>query len=247
MSRFQILPEPQEPQEAEGVRLMPCAACDVRELSVCSALRGRELDRLAPIVSRIPVAAGQTLFQEGDEAEAVYNIIEGAVRLFKLLPDGRRQITGFLFSSDFIGLALRDRYAYSVEAVSDSVVCRFPRLKLEALFEEMPRLENSLLDRAANELVAAQDQMLLLGRKTAVERLASFLVTLAARQGATGEGAVLILPMTRTDIADYLGLTIETVSRSITRLRKDGMIATPDTHTVILLDPRGLGVLTEGG
>ena len=244
MPRFQILPEP---QEAEGARLMPCAACDVRELSVCSALRGRELDRLAPIVSRIPVAAGQTLVQEGDEAEAVYNIIEGTVRLFKLLPDGRRQITGFLFSSDFIGLALRDRYAYSVEAVSDSVVCRFPRLKLEALFEEMPRLENSLLDRASNELVAAQDQILLLGRKTAMERLASFLLTLAARQGIAGKGAVLALPMTRTDIADYLGLTIETVSRSITKLRNEGLIDTPGIHAITLLDPEGLRELNEGG
>lgn len=243
MSRFRILPEA---KEAEGTSMMPCAACDVRELSVCSALRGRELDRLAEMVSRIPVAAGRTLFQEGDAADAVYNIIEGAVRLFKLLPDGRRQITGFLYASDFIGLALRDRYAYSAEAITPTIVCRFPRLKLEALFEEMPRLENSLLDRASNELVAAQDQMLLLGRKTAVERLASFLVALAARQGVEGRGADLALPMTRTDIADYLGLTIETVSRSLTKLRKDGLIATPDTHTITLLDPEGLAGLTEG-
>lgn len=169
MSRFQILPEPVPCTRAE---LMPCAACDVRELSICSALRGHELDRIAPLVSRSPVAAGQTLFQEGDEAVAVYNIIEGAVRLFKLLPDGRRQITGFLYASDFIGLALRDRYAYSAEAITATVVCRFPRGKLESLFEEMPRLENRLLDQASNELIAAQDQMLLLGRKTAVERLA---------------------------------------------------------------------------
>jgi CRP/FNR family transcriptional regulator len=243
MARFQILPEP---QEAEGARLMPCAACDVRELSVCSALRGHELDRLAPMVSRIPVAAGRTLFHEGDEAASVYNIIEGAVRLFKLLPDGRRQITGFLFSSDFIGLASRGLYAYGAEAISDVVVCRFPRMKLEALFHEMPRLENSLLDRASNELVAAQDQMLLLGRKTAVERLASFLITLGERRGATAKGDMLALPMTRTDIGDYLGLTIETVSRGITKLRKLGLIETPDIHTIALLDPDGLRKLNGG-
>lgn len=227
--------------------MMPCAACDVRELSFCSALRGHELDRLAALVSRRPVAAGQALFQEGDEAAAVFNIIEGAVRLFKLLPDGRRQITGFLFASDFIGLALKDRYAYSAEAITSTIVCRFPRVKLETLFEEMPRLENSLLARASNELIAAQDQMLLLGRKTAVERLASFLTALAGRQGRDEPGATVELAMTRTDIADYLGLTIETVSRGFTRLRKGGLIATPDAHSAVLLDPAGLRELTEAG
>lgn len=244
MSRFQILPEPKGTQTAV---LMPCAACDVRELSICSALKGHELDRLASLVSRVPVPAGQTLFQEGDEAKAVYNIIEGAVRLFKLLPDGRRQITGFLFASDFVGLALKDRYAYSAETIGHAVVCRFPRLKLESLFEEMPRLENSLLARAANELIAAQDQMLLLGRKTAVERLSTFIMTLARRQGAGRLGDTVSLPMTRTDIADYLGLTIETVSRSFTRLRKSGLIEIPDSHSIVLIDPEGVEALTEAG
>ncbi len=244
MSRFQILPDAAPSQSAE---LMPCAACDVRELSICSALRGPELDRIAALVSRSPVGAGQTLFQEGDEANAVYNIIEGAVRLFKLLPDGRRQITGFLFASDFIGLALKDRYAYSAEAITGTVVCRFPRVKLESLFEEMPRLENRLLRQASNELIAAQDQMLLLGRKTAVERLASFLMALAQRQGRAKTGDTVDLPMTRTDIADYLGLTIETVSRGFTRLRKDGLIETPDSHSAVLRDAEGLRALTESG
>ncbi len=243
MSRFQILPDA---VPGESTELMPCAACDVRELSICSALRGAEIDRIAALVSRSPVAAGQTLFQEGDEANAVYNIIGGAVRLFKLLPDGRRQITGFLFSSDFIGLALKDRYAYSAEAITSTVVCRFPRLKLESLFEEMPRLENRLLRQASNELIAAQDQMLLLGRKTAVERLASFLMALAHRQNHEKKGEIVDLPMTRTDIADYLGLTIETVSRGFTRLRNDGLIETPDTHSALLCDPDGLRELTEG-
>jgi len=239
MSRFQILPEAVAHNEAS---LMPCAACDVREMAVCSVLRGHELDRLAQIVARIPVAPGQTIFQEGDEADYVYNIVSGSVRLFKLLPDGRRQITGFLFESDFLGLALKERYAYSAEAVSETAVCRFPRGKLERLFEDMPRLETRLLDQASNELIAAQDQMLLLGRKTAVERLSSFLFALARRQGS----ASLDLPMTRTDIADYLGLTIETVSRSFTKLRRTGVIATHDAHSVEILDRDALEGLTEG-
>lgn len=242
MSRFQVLPEAVPGNEAT---LMPCAACDVRDMAICSVLQGREVDRLAQIVSRIPLADGQSIFQEGDEADYVYNILEGAVRLFKLLPDGRRQITGFLYSSDFLGLALKETYAYSAEAVSGAVICRFPRGKLERLLDEFPKLEKRLLNEASNELIAAQDQMLLLGRKTAVERLASFLAALAQRQGALESGGVINLPMTRTDIADYLGLTIETVSRTFTKLRKSGVIEVPDAHTVTLMDLAALRDLTE--
>jgi CRP/FNR family transcriptional regulator len=243
MSRFQILPEAVPGTEAE---LMPCAACDVRDMAICSVLQGREIDRLAQIVARIPLAPGQSIFQEGDDAEHVYNIVEGAVRLFKLLPDGRRQITGFLYSSDFLGLALKEHYAYSAEAVSSAVICRFPRGKLERLFDELPKLEKRLLNEASNELIAAQDQMLLLGRKTAAERLSTFLAALARRQGALYNDGVVDLPMTRTDIADYLGLTIETVSRTFTKLRKSGIVAIPDAHTVVITNSAALSGMTEG-
>jgi len=225
---------------------MPCAACDVRDMAICSVLQGREVDRLAQIVSRIPLADGQSIFQEGDEADFVYNILEGAVRLFKLLPDGRRQITGFLYSSDFLGLALKEHYAYSAEAVSGAVICRFPRGKLERLLDEFPKLEKRLLNEASNELIAAQDQMLLLGRKTAAERLSTFLDALARRQGVREEGGVIELLMTRTDIADYLGLTIETVSRTFTKLRKSGVIDVPDAHTITITNLAGLQEMTEG-
>jgi len=239
VSRFQILPEA---VEGNDTTLMPCAACDVREMTICSVLGGHELDRLAQIVARVPVAAGQTIFQEGDDAEHVYNIVSGSVRLFKLLPDGRRQITGFLFDSDFLGLALKQHYAYSAEAVSPTVVCRFPRGKLERLFDDLPKLEKRLLDEASNELIAAQDQMLLLGRKTAAERLSSFLFALARRQN----NRHVELEMTRTDIADYLGLTIETVSRTFTKLRKLDIIDTPDAHSVVIKDASVLKDMAEG-
>jgi len=243
MSRFQVLPEA---VPGNDTTLMPCAACDVRDMAICSVLQGREVDRLAQIVSRIPLADGQSIFQEGDEADFVYNILEGAVRLFKLLPDGRRQITGFLYSSDFLGLALKEHYAYSAEAVSGAVICRFPRGKLERLLDEFPKLEKRLLNEASNELIAAQDQMLLLGRKTAAERLSTFLDALARRQGVREEGGVIELLMTRTDIADYLGLTIETVSRTFTKLRKSGVIDVPDAHTITITNLAGLQEMTEG-
>jgi len=247
MARFDILPQAQAHGGEKADRLIPCAACNVRELSICDALKGSEIERIAEIVTRIPVPGGRTLFQEGDEADYVYNIVSGALRLFKLMPDGRRQITGFLFPSDFVGIALKSRYAYSAETVTDTIVCRFPRHKLEALFAQLPALEKRLLETAGNELIAAQDQMLLLGRKTAAERVASFLMHLAARASARGAKTdCLALPMTRTDIGDYLGLTVETVSRTFTKLRKKGLIATPNPHEVEVLDIHGLEDMAEG-
>lgn len=211
----------------------PCEACTVRHLSICDALDTRELDRLNAIVTQNRLAPHQMIFNEGDPATHLFNVIEGAVKIYKLLADGRRQITGFLFPGDFLGIAMHDRYTYSAEAITAVRLCRFPRGKFETLLQEFPKLENRLLQTASNELAAAQDQMVLLGRKSATERLASFLATLAARARQRRQpDRVLALPMSRADIGDYLGLTIETVSRTFTRLRKSGTIALPDKNRV---------------
>ena len=211
----------------------PCEACTVRHLSICDALDARELDRLNAIVTQNRIAPHQLIFHEGDPAAHLFNVIEGAVKIYKLLADGRRQITGFLFPGDFLGIALHDHYTYSAEAVTAVRICRFPRGKFENLLQEFPKLENRLLQTASNELAAAQDQMVLLGRKSAAERVASFIVTLAARARQRRQpDKLLTIPMSRADIGDYLGLTIETVSRTFTRLRKSGSIALPDNHHV---------------
>ncbi len=216
-----------------------CQACSVRGLSVCSALNPEDLHRLDDIVSHVQVTAGQMVLLEGDPADHLFVITDGCVKLYKMLADGRRQITGFLFPSDFLGLAMRDRYAYSAEAVAGSMLCRFPKRKLENLLEEFPSLEKRLLGIASNELASAQDQMLLLGRKTAQEKLASFLHSLHRRALKRGDkGEEIDLSMSRADIADYLGLTVETVSRCFTRLRKLGFIdfVTPQTIRVLRID-----------
>lgn len=220
----------------------PCEACSVRELSVCGVLSSRELERLDGIVTKSNFAPLQMIFGEGDDAASLFNVTNGVVKVYKLLADGRRQITGFLFPGDFLGLALHDTYNYSAEAITSVSVCRFPRPKLEKLMEELPHLEKRLLRGASNELAAAQDQMLLLGRKSASERVATFLVTLyqrAQRRGAA-EGPRLELPISRADMADYLGLTIETVSRTFTKLKKEGIIALPQTHMVELANMESL-------
>jgi CRP/FNR family transcriptional regulator len=207
----------------------PCAACNVRDLSICGAIDPGELSRLDAIVSHRRLHPNETLFVEGDRSESLYIITEGCVRLHKMLADGRRQITGFLFPSDFLGLALRERYAYSAEAVDEVMLCRYPKAQLEALLDQFPAMERRLLAIASNELASAQDQMLLLGRKTAMERVASFLLILMRRMQIKGRGPNLSLPMSRTDIGDYLGLTIETVSRSLSRLKRERVVR---FHTV---------------
>ncbi len=169
------------------------------------------------------------------------------MKLFKLLGDGRRQILGFRFAGDFLGLSAGTDYSYSAEALTDSKLCRFPRKKLDGLRERFPRLDRRLLSLSIDELTAAQEQLLLLGRKTAEERLVSFLILLSqgqVRRGLTPDP--IILPMTRSDIADYLGLTIETVSRTFSGLKKKGLIELQDTTHVHLVDRDRLEEMAAG-
>src|SRR5262245_44743968 len=157
-------------QAASGYQLgEPCADCEIREIGVCSSLNPGELEQVRRIVSTLKLNAGQAAIVEGEPAQDLFNVITGAVKLYKLLADGRRQITGFLSAGDFLGIAYNDTYAYTAEAVTDVKLCRFPRQRLEALLPEHPALERRLLGEAAHELGAAQDQKLLLGRKTAQE------------------------------------------------------------------------------
>jgi len=225
----------------------PCGACPVRILTVCAALEPEELRRLADIAQNARIEASQTLFGEGDAADTLYNVTSGTVKLFKLLPDGRRQITGFLMPGDFLGLAVNDHYAYTAETVTTCSLCRFPRRKVEALLDEFPKMQRRLFSMASNELAAAQDQMLLLGRKTAREKICSFLLMLSQRAARRGhkENPVYV-PMSRADIADYLGLTTETVSRTFTQLKTAGVISLQEGNKIQIADMDGMYDMAEG-
>ena len=206
--------------------LSPCSACSVRQLTICAALEDRELAEMSAILSRLELEPGDTLFLEGEPAQNLFNVTAGAVKIYKLLADGRRQMTGFLFPGDFLGLANDETYAYSATAITKTWVCRFPRGKLEALLKRFPKMEQRLFAIASHELAVAQEQMLLLGRKTAREKIASFLLMLSGRAVRRGQAENPVsVPMTRADIGDYLGLTTETVSRTFTQLKKSGIIA----------------------
>jgi CRP/FNR family transcriptional regulator len=225
----------------------PCSTCEVRARSVCSAIPDADLARLSAIAVATDAAAGQTFIDEGEPASCFFNITAGTAKLFKTLPDGRRQITGFVGPGQFLGLAVSDTYAFSAEAIEQVRYCRFPRAALRTVLDDFPLMGKLLLEVASNELVAAQEQMLLLGRKTARERLASFLLAQSRQGMPCGHLRQRFrLPMTRIDIADYLGLTIETVSRTLTRLRAEALIDIMSQSGLEISDPSGLENVAAG-
>lgn len=227
----------------------PCLDCAVRLQSVCGVLESDELRAFRQSGATTIIEPGKTLFYEGDEATSVYNLTHGTLRLSKLLPDGRRQIAGFVFPGDFLGITMEEEHAFTAEAVTAAELCRFPRARFDDFVEAHPHIERRLYALAAHELAAARQQVVLLGRKTATERVASFLLMLAGRLdvegGLTDDGAVL-LPMSRNDMADYLGLRIETVSRELGALKAAQLIQLAGTHKVRLIDRSGLEQVAEG-
>ena len=205
-----------------------------------------DLDALPGIGITVTAEPGQTIVVERDPVEHYYRIVRGTVRLYRSLADGRRQVIDFLSARDCFGLTGLDCHAYSVEAVSRVVMIRYPRHLLEAAVQSDPGLASRLFRLACAELGRAQEQMLLLARKTAEERIASFLLRLA--QTDTGAGQpVVTLAMSRLDIADHLGLTIETVSRTLSRFKRDGLIGLPGRHEIALCRVERIRALAEGG
>jgi CRP/FNR family transcriptional regulator len=222
----------------------PCFNCAVRELAVCGSLESAALRAFKENGPSTGYEAGETVVFEGDRAANVFSLTSGLLRLSKLLPDGRRQIAGFLFPGDFLGITMEEEHAFTAEAVAPSVLCRFPRRQFDAFVVGHPELERRLYAVAAHELAAARQQLVLLGRKTATERVASFLLMLASRCPAHGSDEVQ-LPMSRADIGDYLGLRIETVSREITALKTARVIQLTGRQSFRVVDRDRLEQLAE--
>lgn len=224
-----------------------CTTCGARSLSVCGALGVAELRKLDALAEHVTLKAGESLTREGDPARHLFNITAGSVRVFKLLSDGRRQVMGFLFAGDFLGLTAGNEFAFSAEAIEPVAACRFKREAYRALVKETPSLEAALLERANHELAAAHNQMVLLGRKTAQERLATFLLDLPSKDPARFDGPNHVrLPMSRSEIADYLGLTIETVSRALTKLKTQGLIRLTALNDLTVVNSAALRRMAEG-
>ncbi len=183
------------------------------------------LDMLEQFGTTVTVQHDREIHGQGDQAKFCYRILSGCVRMVKLMEDGRRQVGEFLLPGDMIGFDVLGTYDFSAETVSDVVVRRYPRRAVDALAESNLPLARRLRDMTSISLRAAHMRLLLLGRKTASERIATFLLEMAERLPALSAD-VLNLPMSRTDVADHLGLTIETVCRVLAHLRRDGTIAT---------------------
>lgn len=177
------------------------------------------------------------IFGEGEPADYFYRVVKGAVRTYKLLNDGRRQISAFHLSGDIFGLEAGAEHRFTADAIADSVVLVIKRSALMALAGRDSEIARGLWTQATGDLLRAQDHMLLLGRKNAHERVASFLLEMAERSAGLQS---VELPMSRQDIADYLGLTIETVSRTLTLLESEAAIELPTSRRILLRDPAAL-------
>jgi len=232
-----------EPLPAEH----PCAGCAVRSSSPCGVLDDCELKSFKGLSWTLSLAPGQPLFHEGDPANRVCTLTSGCLKLYKLMTDGRRQVTGFVFPGDLVGISIDEEHVFTAESLVQSEVCWFPVKRFDNFLEDHVKLERELYRIAAHELAAAQHQMVLLGRKMAAERMASFLIWLAEKdeRRSGGQARFVDLPMSRSDIADYLGLTKETVSRVLAHLKRERLVRLETLNKIEILDREGLAAVAE--
>ena len=207
-----------------------CRSCEARHKGICGALTEAQLISLSKSTNRKLADHGAELIVAAVPVTSYANIISGIVKLSKLLEDGRQQIVGLQYAPDFLGRPLRKESLVTAEAATNVELCVFPKSALERLMAESPELEHKLLEQSLTELDEAREWMVTLGRKTAQEKIASFLHMIAVHLDPEadfdlGQARAFDLPLSRADIADFLGLTIETVSRQLTKLRKAGVVS----------------------
>ena len=219
-----------------------CNACAIRNRAICADLDDSEIGLLNGIGRRRQLEAGEQLMWEGDEAVLVANVIDGVLKLASHSADGGEQILGLAYPSDFLGRPFGETVPYGVEALTEAQICVFERKDFDRFARDHPRLEHKLLERTLTELDRSRRWMMLLGRMNAGQKVASFLLELTDRLGKAGAGGetLVILPLSRQQMADVLGLTIETVSRQLSRLRSAGLIDTPSRREIVLRDRREL-------
>jgi CRP/FNR family nitrogen fixation transcriptional regulator len=192
---------------------------------------------LGPLGSIAAISAGHELFRQGDPADAWYRVASGVLRSCRLLSDGRRQIDSFILPGDYVGFESGRAYSSVAEAITPATVVRYSRARIDQSASEDPALGRLLLAIMLNHLGAVRGRLLQLGRMTAEERVASFLLEMLERSPRED---IVDVPMSRNDIADYLALTIETVSRTLSMFKRDAIIALPDRQHVAVLDRKAL-------
>ena len=218
-----------------------CGDCPIRHRAVCSRTEPDELARLEDMKYYRSFQAGQTVIWSGDRMDFVASVVTGIATLTQTMEDGRRQMVGLLLPSDFVGRPGRTTAPYDVTATTDLVMCCFRRKPFEEMMSTTPHVAQRLLEMTLDELDAAREWMLLLGRKSAREKIASLLTIIARRDAglklrATTGSIAFDLPLTREEMADYLGLTLETVSRQMSALKRDGVINLEEKRRIVVPD-----------
>lgn len=224
-----------------------CAECPIRHRAICSRCDNNELKTLEFIKYYKTYKAGEPILWRGDDLVFVGSLVSGVAHLGKSLEDGRTQMVGMLLPSDFIGRPGRETIEFDVTAVTDVTLCCFERHSFEKLVESTPHVSRRLMEIALDELDAVRDWMVLLGRKNAREKISTFLEMLVKRQNVEtldGHKHELTLPLTRDEIANFLGLTLETVSRQLSALKKQGIIRFADRRRFEVLDLPALQLAT---
>ena len=229
------------PNRSLAIPEMACADCPIRHRAVCAQCESDELEQLEEIKYYRSFEAGQTIIWSGDKMGFVGSVVSGIATLTQTMEDGRTQMVGLLLPSDFVGRPGREGAAYDVVATTDIVMCCFRKKPFEELMVETPRIAHRLLEMTLDELDAAREWMLVLGRKTAREKIASLLSIIARRDPAqvaqpASKAVAFDLPLTREAMADYLGLTLETVSRQVSALKRDGVIVLEGKRHVVVPD-----------
>ena len=220
----------------DGSRLPTAAAIVMKGAAVMP--RPNDAMIAKPVgVARV-LGKGEEVFAEGDAADFFYKVVSGTVRTYKLLNDGRRQIDEFHLAGDIFGLETGEEHRFSADAVDVATIVAYRRRRFETLAHDDPALGDQVMSSMMRSLERAHDHMMLLGRKTAQEKVATFLLDMARRVSKEDR---FELPMQRTDIADHLGLTIETVSRTLTQFARDGLIKLATaSRSVVLCDKAAL-------
>ena len=223
------------------VTSVECGDCPIRHRAVCARCESEELARLEDMKYYRSFEAGQTVVWSGDRMDFVASVVSGIATLTQTMEDGRRQIVGLLLPSDFVGRPGRDSAAYDVTATTDLVMCCFRKKPFEDMMLATPHIGQRLLEMTLDELDAAREWMLLLGRKTAREKIASLIAIIARRHASLaprpiGDKVTIDLPLTREAMSEYLGLTLETVSRQISALKRDGVIEIQGKRHIIIPD-----------
>ncbi|VAW16337.1 Fnr-type transcriptional regulator [hydrothermal vent metagenome] len=215
-----------------------CYSCEARHRGMCGVLEEDELIELARHSRQVVRRAGEQLISDSETIESYASVMRGVVKLSKVLEDGRQQVVGLQFSPDFLGRLFGRQSAINADAASEVELCRMPKSVVERMVAQNPALEGRLLEQTLRELDEAREWMVTLGRKTAKEKVASFLYLIATHKDpASNENSTVFdLPLTRADIADFLGLTIETVSRQFTKLRASRIIEIENHRHVLVAD-----------